>query len=48
MTHSEAHILLDRRREGADIDLATINVALELTGDLEHVAFSLADAVGAA
>ena len=48
MSYEEAQIILDMRRAGHDIDPAVINTALELTGDLEHVACSLADAMGAA
>ena len=48
MSYEEAQIILDMRRAGHDIDLAVINTALELTGDLCHVPFSLADAMGVA
>lgn len=42
MTHSEAHIILDMRRDGHDFALDVVNKALELTGDLDHVELSLA------
>lgn len=48
MTYLEAQIILDMRRAGHDIDPAVINTALELTGDLSHMPFSLADALGVA
>ncbi len=48
MSYEEANIILDMRRAGHDIDPAVINAALELTGDLSHIAFSLADALGVA
>lgn len=34
MSYEMAMTLLDMRREGADLPLALINAALELTGDL--------------
>ena len=34
MSHQLAMTLLDLAREGADIPMALINTALELTGDL--------------
>ena len=46
MTYMQALQILDQAREGADFDKATINTALELTGDLDHIHFSLADALG--
>lgn len=46
MSYMEAIQILDQAREGADFDKATINTALELTGDLDHIPFSLADALG--
>jgi hypothetical protein len=42
MSYHEACIILDMRRAGADMDPAVINTALELCGDLEHVACSMA------
>lgn len=45
MSYEEACLLLDRVRNGEPATLCDINTALELTGDLEHVPFSLADAV---
>ena len=42
MSHHEAGIILDMRRVGHDIAPEIINQALELTGDLEHVPFSMA------
>ena len=48
MTHHEAHLILDQRRAGHDIAPEVINTALELTGDLDHVALSFADALEAA
>ena len=44
MSYAEAQMILDARRNGADMDPALVNRALELTGDLEY-RFSLADAV---
>lgn len=43
MSYTEAHIILDRCRNGEPVTIAQINAALELTGDLEHVYFSLAE-----
>ncbi len=34
MNYQQAIDILDRRREGADFSEITINIALELTGDL--------------
>lgn len=34
MNYQQATDILDRRREGADFSEITINIALELTGDL--------------
>lgn len=48
MSYEQACIVLDMRRAGAELSLAVINTALELTGDLDHVPFSLADALGVA
>lgn len=48
MTYTQAMRILDQARDGADFDKATINTALELTGDLDHISFSLADALGIA
>ena len=41
MSHYEAHILLDELRAGRCFPLHLINKALELTGDIEHIACSL-------
>ena len=46
MSYEQAQILLDRVRNGEPATLAQINCALEMTGDLDHVPFSLADALG--
>ena len=41
MTHTQAHIILDRCRAGEPVTIEQINAALLATGDLEHVAFSV-------
>lgn len=43
MTYSEAMLILDQRRNGQEFSQSTINQALEMTGDLEHIPFSLAN-----
>lgn len=43
MTYSEAMLILDQRRNGQEFSQATINKALEMTGDLDHIPFSLAN-----
>ena len=48
MNYFEAQIILDRCRNGEPVTVSQINQALELTGDLDHVPCSLADAVEAA
>jgi len=48
MSYEQALLLLDRVRNGEPATLAQINCALELTGDIEHIPFSLADALGVA
>ena len=48
MTYQDAQIILDRCRAGEPVTIAQINAALEMTGDLEHVALSMADAQGVA
>lgn len=45
MSYYEANQILDACRRGADFYPATINEALTLTGDLDHVPFSLAAAL---
>ena len=44
MTHAVANMLLDMIRDGYDIPLSIINCALELTGDIEHIACGLDEA----
>lgn len=46
MSYEQALRVLDRARAGEPVTLADINTALELTGDLDHIPFSLADALG--
>ena len=41
MTYQDAQIILDRCRAGEPVTISQINAALEMTGDLEHVAFAV-------
>lgn len=45
MNYRQATDILDRRREGADFSEITINMALELTGDLINHDFERAQAI---